>query len=409
MPRKPAVYANCTLVLHRGPHFLEIEPRQIGLGFPDLALAQEEKVDDDVRARVAAEAALRQSDGGDQVGGLGDVLTRCRVRLVHRPKARDKGGEATGFQEIERSGDEVVMQPEPERAIGWIRPDGPVGEGGIADGKIVDRRQIGSRKVAIDDPGPRLQQLDDAGSDGIEFDGGDEASVAERRRHQGWKQARTDTRLEYAAPAPSHALQARPDRPDDELRREMGILRAASERRVVGARNGGFERAGEFAPAFAEIDLPGTAEHPVRQLGGAEPREADELRLLLRGGRSILLLDVVRDQDRGNIGAGAILPGSGQASIRIVQVEIRPVAASPGRRTFYCRRRQGGGRRGRRRFRVVVVGGGRLEAAECRDTQAKARRECAAAEHVESEGIVAHGTSSGNDERHRPAGNHLRD
>ena len=110
VPREPSVHADLALVLCRGPDFLEVEPRQVALGVADLALAEEQEVDRDVGAGGKAEAALRETNGCNQVRRLGDVCARGEIRLVHRTMRGDEGGERAGLQEVDRARDEVVVQ-----------------------------------------------------------------------------------------------------------------------------------------------------------------------------------------------------------------------------------------------------------------------------------------------------------
>ena len=80
------------------------------------ALAEEQDVDDDVGAGVRAEAALWQADRGDEVRHAGDVLAGARIGLVHRAGAGDERRQPPGFKPIDRLDDEVVMEPQAERA-----------------------------------------------------------------------------------------------------------------------------------------------------------------------------------------------------------------------------------------------------------------------------------------------------
>jgi hypothetical protein len=57
---EPAVHADGALVLGGRADLIKIEPGNVALGLGDLALAEEEDVDDGVRAGIAAEAALGQ-------------------------------------------------------------------------------------------------------------------------------------------------------------------------------------------------------------------------------------------------------------------------------------------------------------------------------------------------------------
>ncbi len=84
MLREPAVNPNGALVLGRGAHLVELKPRRIAFRVADLALAEEQDVDDDIRAGTGAEAPFGQPDRGNQIGRLRDVLARATLGLVHR-------------------------------------------------------------------------------------------------------------------------------------------------------------------------------------------------------------------------------------------------------------------------------------------------------------------------------------
>jgi len=138
---------------------------------------------------------------------------------------------------------------------------------------------------------------------------------------------------------------------------------------------------------IAEIDLTGLAEHTVGQLAGSEAGEADQLRLLFGRRWPVLLGDAVGNEDRRDIGAGAILPGGAKRSVA-AEIEIYPKPCAPGG--------DGGGRQGgcrcwRHGIWIVVIGGFGREVTEGGDAQTKARRKGARAEHVEGKWVIAHG------------------
>ena len=233
-----------------------VEPGQVALRLAVLALAEEQDVDHDVGAGVGAEAAFRQADRADEIGHAGDVLARAGIRLVHRAVRRDEGGEAARLQPVDRLGDEI-SHAGAGRASGrrGSRADRAIGEGRIADRQVEVRRQIGAREIAGDDPRPRLQQPGDARRDGIELDAGDVRDLAQRLRHQRRKQAGADRRARAHGRRASRAAASRPDRPDDELRREVGILGAARERGVVGIIDRILQIGADLVPALRELGL----------------------------------------------------------------------------------------------------------------------------------------------------------
>lgn len=58
MPVEPVTHMDCTLLFRRGTHLVHIEPHLITLGFANLALAEEQQVDHDIRAGIKPEATL---------------------------------------------------------------------------------------------------------------------------------------------------------------------------------------------------------------------------------------------------------------------------------------------------------------------------------------------------------------
>ncbi len=74
-----------------------VQPARVVLWLTRLALAEEQDVDDDIRAGIGAKTAFGQAYGGDEVGGFGDEFAGRGFRLVHRARRGDEGGERAGF------------------------------------------------------------------------------------------------------------------------------------------------------------------------------------------------------------------------------------------------------------------------------------------------------------------------
>lgn len=157
----------------------------------------------------------------------------------------------------------------------------------------------------------------------------------------------------------------------------MSILGASGQRRVVAFRDCAFQRGAEFVPSLPEINLARAAEHAVGELAGAEAVEADQLRLFLGRRRPILFGNAVGDEDRRDIGAGAILPGCSQPAVA-VEIEVCPKPRTPDRRCHG----EGRSRRRRHGVRIVVIGGGWAEAAESGHAKPEAGRKRARAKHI---------------------------
>jgi hypothetical protein len=160
-----------------------------------------------------------------------------------------------------------------------------------------------------------LKQTGNARRHRIELDARHMRLVANTCRHECRKQSGADAGLEHPAPAPAEALQARPHRADDELRREMGILGATRQRSVFGSGDSLFENSADLGPAGAKPVFARTTEHGIGELGSAEAGEADEPGLFFWRGRAMFGLDVGGEPDRSQVVAGALLPTLGQAAV----------------------------------------------------------------------------------------------
>ena len=173
-----AVHPDSALVLGRGMDFGEIEP---GVGAGSIAIAplpEEEDVDANVGAGVGTETSLGKPDRADKIGAAGDVLTRGRVRFVHRAMRGHESGETSGLQPVDRLDDEIIVQPKaegPERPVAAHRA---IGKWRIADREIKVLGEFGSCEVLVDDVGARMQQGCDARGDRIELDAGEIARRA---------------------------------------------------------------------------------------------------------------------------------------------------------------------------------------------------------------------------------------
>ncbi len=142
------------------------------------------------------------------------------------------------------------------------------------------RRQLGAREISSDNAGNRLQEASNPGRDRIELDIGHEGGFTKRLRHQGGKQPGADARFEDAAAAPAEPFETRPDRPDDELGREMGILRAAGKRSVIRLVDGCLQIFTQLFPTLAEPLLARPGEDRICEVGRTEAGEPDQPGLL---------------------------------------------------------------------------------------------------------------------------------
>ena len=90
------------------------------------------------------------------------MFTRRAIGLVQRSAAGDEGRETARPEQVDCAGNEIVMQPEPQRTIGTIGANRAIGEGWVANGEIIDWRELGSGKVSCDDARLWLQKPRDA-------------------------------------------------------------------------------------------------------------------------------------------------------------------------------------------------------------------------------------------------------
>jgi hypothetical protein len=84
-----------------GTNLIEVEPGHIAYRLVRHSLLEEEDVDNDVGAGGGPEAAFGQADGGDEIGGFGDVLARGAVRLVKSAGTGDEGRKPARLQQVD--------------------------------------------------------------------------------------------------------------------------------------------------------------------------------------------------------------------------------------------------------------------------------------------------------------------
>jgi len=116
---------------------------------------QEKDVDDDFGSGSGFHGALGQSDGANEIGHGCDMRAGLLIAPVHGPAAGDKGGEAAGFQPLDRAGDKIIMQGESEAAGRILGTHSAITEGRIADSESVGLRQTRLGEILMPDPGVR--------------------------------------------------------------------------------------------------------------------------------------------------------------------------------------------------------------------------------------------------------------
>ena len=89
---------------------------------------QEKDVGDDFGSGGGFHGAFRQSDGANEIGHGCDMLAGLLIGLVHRPAAGDEGGEAAGFQPLDRAGDKIIMEGKSEPAGRIVGTHGAIAE-----------------------------------------------------------------------------------------------------------------------------------------------------------------------------------------------------------------------------------------------------------------------------------------
>ncbi|OWK25542.1 hypothetical protein AJ87_08970 [Rhizobium yanglingense] len=264
-------------------------------------------------------ASCRKAPSGNRIAPTRSAMpamrARARASALSIVPAEVTKAASPPASARDRLADKIVVEPEPLASIERIGADDAIGKRWIADCKIERRRQRYAGEILVENSGARLKQPDDPGGDGIELDAGDAASVSDRLRHQCRKQAGPDAGFEDAPALEAQAEQTGPDGADDEFRREMGILRAAGKRCVVGARDSGLEVSAELVPTRCEGLFAWPTKDAVGKIRSAETGEADELSLFLRRGSALLVDNLRRQPDRRDVCGCPVLPAFRQAAI----------------------------------------------------------------------------------------------
>src|SRR5208283_2249789 len=91
------------LAVFGGQRLHQRVPRIAAAGIIGESSLQEKDVGDDFGSGSGFHGAFRQSDGANEIGHGCDMLAGLLIGLVHGPAAGDKGGEAAGFQPLDRA------------------------------------------------------------------------------------------------------------------------------------------------------------------------------------------------------------------------------------------------------------------------------------------------------------------
>ena len=153
MVEEIAVDRQCGLAVLGRDRLGHVEPSRAHGCLAGAALLQKQDVDDDFGAGCGLHGGLRQADGADQVGHLGDMRASMAGRLVHAPPRGHERGDAARLQSLDGAGDEVVMQAQSQLAARVGRPHRPVGKGRVADGQVEGFGDAGLGEVLAADPG----------------------------------------------------------------------------------------------------------------------------------------------------------------------------------------------------------------------------------------------------------------
>ena len=236
------------------------------------------------------------------------------IDLVHGPARGDEGGEASGPQPLDRARDEIVVQGKAEFAGRIVGADGAVGERRVADREVEDVRKTRLGEILVPDAGVRIEELGDPGGRSVHLDAGQRQLGRQGLRREGEEEARSATWLQNAAAVEAHLAERSPDGADDELRREIRVLRRSLEIREILARDELFELEAEIFPCGGEA-FAGAAKELVGEVRGAEGREFCQKLLLVRSGVTAFGLDRGHEPDGGEIVFSARLPALGETAI----------------------------------------------------------------------------------------------
>ena len=189
------------------------------------ATLKHQHVDHHIGVGARAHGAFGQSDGADQVGHAGDVLARGAARLVHGAGAGDEQRQTARPQPGDRTGDEVVVQPQAECGRCRIGAHDAIRERWIANGEVEAAGELAAGVVLAAYPRLGMHQAGDAGRHRIVLDAGQPAGPAQLLRQQREEQAGAHAGLEHAAAGEAEMLRGAPERADDRFRRVVRVLR----------------------------------------------------------------------------------------------------------------------------------------------------------------------------------------
>ena len=149
---KVAVHANAVGVRVQG------YPVRLNVNEP-VPLLQEQNIRGHVRARCTLEGVVREADGPQQVGSLGNVFSDGGVFLVHGALGGHKGNDAAGPHLVQGLGKEVVMDQEVVFVVALVRHL-ELAEGHVADGPVKEGvGKLGGLVALHGNGGPLIELL----------------------------------------------------------------------------------------------------------------------------------------------------------------------------------------------------------------------------------------------------------
>lgn len=192
-------------------------------GHAAIFFAEDQDVCGDGRAS-AFERGLREADGGDEIGAIGEGATEFLALLVHGIAGSDRGHHAAGTDFIEHLLEEILVDFEAVTCIFFVCDDDLFAKWHVADGEI-ERilREARRFESLLRNRGIRICGVCDARGDRIELDTVEVAPHAELRRYRVEEPACPAARFEDVSTMEAEMLEAFVDGLDDFWRRVVGI------------------------------------------------------------------------------------------------------------------------------------------------------------------------------------------
>ena len=129
---------------------------------------QENDIGNNLGPRIGLECILRQTDGSQQFGTLGQIPTHGGILGIHRVTAGDKGHHAAGTHLVDGLGEEIVMDGKAQLVVGFV-VDLIIPEGYVAHGQVEEVAPVGGFKPRHGDVRFRVELPGDAAGEAVQL------------------------------------------------------------------------------------------------------------------------------------------------------------------------------------------------------------------------------------------------